>query len=356
MKLLEVSRRVRVEAEPSGGKKPKKTQKKKGDLHLPPADRSRLPDLLVRVELSMRCHFRALAATLAAVFLTSAASGTRANPLRPHAGHFPDGKSIAFSYLGDIWTVEAIGGVARPVTMHEAHDINPIFSPDGKQIAFSSNRYGSYDVFVVSAVGGKPQRLTFDSAPDMVTGWTPDGKGVVFSSPHDCVSVEHRMLRRAGRRRRGEETAAVRSEGSSLLHPAATRSRSSAARGTWYRRGYRGSSNDDIWVSTADGKDTRRVTTFDGQDGVPMFSPDARKLFYVTENGSKPNCANIVCQNLASDGSPVGTIKRFTMHDDGTVRRARIERNGEWIVYELGADLWVVERGATFRRASSPSK
>src|SRR3984957_13041418 len=48
----------------------------------------------------------------------------------------PDGKLIAFSYLGDIWTVEAIGGVARPVTMHEAHDVNPVFSPDGKWIAF----------------------------------------------------------------------------------------------------------------------------------------------------------------------------------------------------------------------------
>src|SRR5947207_6756401 len=94
----------------------------------------------------------------------------------------PDGKLVAFSYLGDIWVVEAIGGVARPVTMHEAHDVNPVFSPDGKQIAFSSNRHGSYDVFVVPSVGGKPRRLTFDSGHDMVTGWTPDGKHVVFSS------------------------------------------------------------------------------------------------------------------------------------------------------------------------------
>ena len=41
----------------------------------------------------------------------------------------PDGKLVAFSYLGDIWVVEAIGGVARPVTMHEAHDINPSSAP-----------------------------------------------------------------------------------------------------------------------------------------------------------------------------------------------------------------------------------
>src|SRR5258706_1157111 len=91
----------------------------------------------------------------------------------------PDGKQVAFSYLGDIWIVETIGGVARPVTMHEAHEMNPVFSPDGRWIAFSSNRHGSYDVFVVSVRGGRPRRLSFDSAADFVLGWSPDGKQIL---------------------------------------------------------------------------------------------------------------------------------------------------------------------------------
>src|SRR6516164_5141376 len=94
----------------------------------------------------------------------------------------PDVKQVAFSYLGDIWIVETIGGVARPVTMHEAHDTYPVFSPDGRFIAFSSNRRGSYDVFVVAAQGGKPRRLTYDSAADLVCGWSPDGQHVLFAS------------------------------------------------------------------------------------------------------------------------------------------------------------------------------
>src|ERR1700687_2478707 len=94
----------------------------------------------------------------------------------------PDGKQVAFSYLGDVWIVETIGGIARPVTLHAAHDTAPVFSPDGRSIAFSSNRHGSYDVFVVSALGGKPKRLTFDSAQDLVNGWTPDGKHILFTS------------------------------------------------------------------------------------------------------------------------------------------------------------------------------
>src|SRR5262249_55123115 len=99
-----------------------------------------------------------------------------------HPDISPDGRLVAFSYLGDVWVVESIGGVARPVTLHEAHDAYPVFSPDGRSLAFASNRYGSYDVFVVPVVGGKPRRLPSDSAPDIPTGWTPDGKSVLFVS------------------------------------------------------------------------------------------------------------------------------------------------------------------------------
>src|SRR5262249_29333764 len=112
--------------------------------------------------------------------------------------------------------------------------------------------------------------------------------------------------------------------------------------GLWYRRGYRGSSSDDIWLASPDGASQRRLTTFDGQDSYPMWSPDGHKLYYVTENGSTRGCANIVCQEISAGLTPGGPITRVTTHEDDTVRRARISGNGEWIVYECGADLWVV--------------
>lgn len=252
----------------------------------------------------------------------------------------PDGKIIAFSYLGDIWTVEAIGGVARPVTMHEAHDYAPVFSPDGRHLAFSSNRHGGYDVFVVPVQGGKPRRLTFDSAADIVCGWTPDGKNVVFNSARGTafpanpemytVPVDGGAERKLNLfeakdvqfAQQGNKLAFVRGPGA------------------WNRRGYRGSSNDDIYLANADDTGTTRLTTFDGQDTAPMFSPDGRKLYYVTENGSKEKCANIVVQEL--DGlKPAAALRNITSHTEEMVRRARISGNGEWIVYELGGDLWV---------------
>src|SRR5262249_1501399 len=131
---------------------------------------------------SMMSIRTALTTTLAALVL--AALGQAQEPIRfartPDIS--PDGKLVAFSYLGDIWIVESIAGIARPVTMHEAHGGGPLFSPDGRMLAFSSNRHGSYDVFVVSIHGGRPRRLTFDSAVDMANAWSPDGKQILFSS------------------------------------------------------------------------------------------------------------------------------------------------------------------------------
>src|SRR5436305_612743 len=68
--------------------------------------------------------------------------------------------------------------------------------------------------------------------------------------------------------------------------------------GDWYRMGYRGSSNDDIWLCNADGSDNRRLTAFEGQDHSPMWSPDGRTLYYVTEYYGT---ANIVAQPLSPD-------------------------------------------------------
>src|SRR5437763_1124864 len=70
----------------------------------------------------------------------------------------PDGRLVAFSYLGDIWTADAAGGAARPVTMHAAPATTPVGSPDGRHIAFGSTRHGQYDVFAVPVAGGKPRR------------------------------------------------------------------------------------------------------------------------------------------------------------------------------------------------------
>jgi tricorn protease len=251
----------------------------------------------------------------------------------------PDGKLVAFSYLGDVWVVETIGGVARPVTMHEAHDTNPVFSPDGRWIAFSSNRHGSYDVFVVPTQGGKPRRLTFDSAADDVNGWSPDGKSILFTSTRSTAFPRTQELYTVPVEGGRQQRVTINEGRDGVFSPKGDQIAYVRGPGTWYRKGYRGSSNDDVWISNADGSNNRRLTTFIGQDGSPMWSADGQSVYYVSEYFGTP--ANVVRQDAAGKTSPV----QVTFHKDEAVRRARIsgpaKDGAQWIVYECGGDLWL---------------
>src|SRR5687767_2168198 len=79
----------------------------------------------------------------------------------------PDGKSVLFAYKGDIWTVPSTGGNAIPMTLSETYEFAPVWSHDGKSIAFASDRYGSFDVFVMPATGGEAKRLTYHSSREI---------------------------------------------------------------------------------------------------------------------------------------------------------------------------------------------
>jgi tricorn protease len=99
-----------------------------------------------------------------------------------HAPHVASDGRIAFSYHEDIWIADADGSNARRLTAHLATDTTPRFSPDGKWIAFTSNRAGNNDVFLIPAGGGEARQLTYYSGDDQVLYWAPDGKSILISS------------------------------------------------------------------------------------------------------------------------------------------------------------------------------
>ncbi|MFM7340958.1 MAG: peptidase S41, partial [Bacteroidota bacterium] len=94
----------------------------------------------------------------------------------------PDGSTIAFAFQGDIWKVSSKGGKAERITSNDAYDVSPVWSPDGKNIAFASDRHGNMDIFIMPAEGGSPRRLTYHSANEIPSAFSHDGSALYVST------------------------------------------------------------------------------------------------------------------------------------------------------------------------------
>ena len=92
----------------------------------------------------------------------------------------PDGEQIAFTWRGDVWMAPSTGGRAVALTTNVEMDDNPVWSPDGKWIAFASNRNGNWDTYIANAEGGETKRLTWSSFSEIPNGWSPDGTKLIY--------------------------------------------------------------------------------------------------------------------------------------------------------------------------------
>jgi Tol biopolymer transport system component len=92
----------------------------------------------------------------------------------------PDGRTIVFELLGDLYTLPITGGSAVRITDGQAYDMQPRYSPDGKRLVFVSDRDGSENIWTADADGGNPRALTTGERENYVSPvWTPDGQYVI---------------------------------------------------------------------------------------------------------------------------------------------------------------------------------
>lgn len=111
----------------------------------------------------------------------------------------PDGKTIVFELLGDLYTLPVAGGEAKPLLTGMAMETQPRYSPDGKEIVFLSDRDGAENIWVVKADGSDPRKISDDKQAEMVSPeWTPDGQFIVVSKSDSHLGTKelwmyHRM-------------------------------------------------------------------------------------------------------------------------------------------------------------------
>jgi tricorn protease len=145
--------------------------------------------------MATRPHYFILAAsaTVSTALLTTAAVAVDTLDTRLLATPAITEGKIAFAYGDDIWVANSDGTSPRRLTSHPGEEKNPVFSPDGKHIAFTGIYDGNDDVYVIPTAGGAPTRLTWHPGPDLVRGFAPDGK-VLFTSPRAVFSRRHTQL------------------------------------------------------------------------------------------------------------------------------------------------------------------
>jgi len=255
----------------------------------------------------------------------------------------PDRSEIAFVSGGDIWAVPASGGEARLLISHPATESRPLFSPDGRKLAFVSNRTGSGDLFILTFASGDLQRLTFDDGNEVLDGWSRDGRWVYFSSTSRDISGMNDVLRVssdggtpmevASDRYTNEYFSALSPDGATLAITARA-----TASGQWWRNGRSHLDEAEVWL-VRDGTPPKYepVTTGGAKEMWPMWSGDGRTLFYVSDRSG--------AQNIWSKPAPAGNAaaKQLTQFREGRVLWPTISPDGRLIVFEHDFEIWKLD-------------
>jgi tricorn protease len=261
------------------------------------------------------------------------------------------GGKIAFSYAGSIWMVNEDGTNPRRLTVNVARDAYPRFSPDGKWIAFSSNRYGNYDVYVIPAEGGEPKQLTFNSANDTVVGWSRDSKHVIFNSSRGRVYPGVLSLYRVAVTGGLEEAldgdwgywGSYSADGAKFVF--------NRHAPTWWRKHYRGSYAADLWIEDVKAKSFRKILDQDVPDESkanntwPLYGNG--EIYFVSDRqvsakaGSREVLRSV--NNLWKVAEGGGKPVQLTHFEDGSLFFPSISEDGKVIVFEENAGLWKLD-------------
>ncbi len=254
-----------------------------------------------------------------------------------HPSLSPDGSRVAFSWQGDIWTVDAQGGEASRLTIHEAYEAAPQWSPDGQSICFTSNRFGNSDVFSIGSKGGTPFRITYHSGGDANASWGTDGN-IYFVSRRSFAQIEREYEIHKVNSNGGTPVRALDALG---FNPVLSPDNRYVAfeRGSCRiaREAYKGPANRDIWVFDTQTGKYSQVTTSEHQDIYPDWGADGQ-LYFLSARAGKYNLYTV----KIVDGGKEGELQRLTNFKEDGIRYYDVAANGKKVVFERGMDIYTM--------------
>ncbi|MDL2251857.1 PDZ domain-containing protein [Odoribacter sp. OttesenSCG-928-J03] len=254
------------------------------------------------------------------------------------------GDQIVFSYAGDLYTANKAGGTARRLTSHIGYEMFPRFSPDGKFIAFTGQYDGNTEVFMIPSEGGEPKRLTYTATlkrddlgdrmgpNNIVMDWTPDSKNILFRSRRYTfnnftgqlftISIDGGESVEIPLKNGGFSTYSP--DGKKLAYNYIFREFRA-----WKR--YQGGMADDIRVFDFESGKSEIITNHVRQDVSPMWSPDGKDIYFISDRNDIMNLFVYHTENKATE--------QLTHYTDYDIKFPSI--GGEEIVYEYGGYIYL---------------
>lgn len=283
---------------------------------------------------------------LALIALTALSSNIFAQPSQTPQPYFtepamsPDGSEIAFVSGGDIWTVPAAGGDARLLVSHPANESRPLYSPDGRRLAFISARTGNGDIYVLTLDSGDLKRVTFDDSNDQLDAWSADGRWIYFTSSSRDISGMNDIFRVSVE---GGTPMQVSADAYMNEYFSAPAPDGSAVAFTgygfgfsqWWRKGHSHIDESEIWLMRFGAKPSYEQVSEGGAKEVwPMWSKDGRTIYYVSD---RSGAQNVWARELG------GKTRQVTQFKDGRVLWPSIAYDGRAIVFERNFQIWKVD-------------
>ena len=240
----------------------------------------------------------------------------------------PDGSTVVFCFRGDLWEVSSEGGTMRCMVPGPSLETSPGFSPDGRYVAFTSNRSGGGDVYVMDGDGGISRRLTYRAGSDVVLCWNATSDSIYFRSSREGGESWIFSVPVTGGTPRPVEKVTVNN---ACLHPGGM----IVERGftEWWRKHYEGSSASRLWVG--DGAAWELLDDSDLDTRWPMYSRETGDVLFVRED----SLGHAAIWSIGADGKAV----RRTFLENGDITFPSISEDGRTVVFEYTGGLWRME-------------